>query len=148
MAYLPAGTDAVSPVATRPEPIAAAKAAGVKGSVWSEGIPRRDDDQPVAEKIEAALGLDEMSRGEVVHGVEVGRGEEVGRRALLDLFGEREGTRIGNVEVGAVRGLVGGCRVVERIFQARGREDGDAVGRPRQRLKHEEPTQSRGGQGP
>ncbi len=35
------------------------------------------------EKIDAALRLDEVALGEIVHPIEIGRGEEIGGRALL-----------------------------------------------------------------
>ena len=80
--------------------------------------------------------------GEIVHPVEVGRDEEVGRRALLDLLGQRRARGVGRRDLGAGLLGVGGDRFVERVLQARGRKDEHSLilslGRSDQRQAHEQ----------
>ena len=47
----------------------------------------------VAEQIDARLRLNEVPLGEIIHRGDVRRNENIGRRARLDLLGERSATR-------------------------------------------------------
>ena len=90
LAYLPAGTARTSPTAMRPSPasLAMSKPWPIV-DVVELGILRRDQHQPVAEQVDAGVVLDELLLLQIIHPVEIGRGEHVGRRALLDLLGQR-----------------------------------------------------------
>ena len=81
---------------------------------------------------------DQVLVGKIVHPVEVGRDEDVGRRALLDLLGERRARRIGDRRLLAGVRLPGGVDVVERVLQAGRGEDGDLRLRERGRRRGEE----------
>ena len=59
------------------------------GHVADLGILRRDQHQPVAEQIDARAVLDQLLLRAIVHPFEIGGGEHVGRRALLDLLRQR-----------------------------------------------------------
>ena len=65
----------------------------------------------------AVSGLIRLLVGEIVHPVEVGRDEDVGRRALLDLLGERRARGIGNGRLlpTSASQLVDG---IERVLEA------------------------------
>ena len=64
----------------------------VDGNVADLGILRRDQHQLVAEQVDARALLDELLSGDVVHPLEVGGGEQVGRCAVLDLLGQCRAT--------------------------------------------------------
>jgi len=69
------------------------------------GICGSDDDEPVSEQAFARSRLNEIALLQVIHPVEIGRDEHVGRRAAFDLFGERRTCRIGNFyDVAALSG--------------------------------------------
>ena len=86
---------------------------------------RRDQHDAVAEQIHFGVGLDQVLVGEIFHPVEVGRNEDVGRRAFLDLLGERRARRIGHRRLFADVRLAGGVHGVERVLQAGRGEDSD-----------------------
>ena len=62
----------------------------------ARGVRRRRPARAVAEQVAPGLRRDQVALGEIVHPVEVGRDEDVGRRALLDLLGERRARGIGD----------------------------------------------------
>ena len=113
------------------------------------GVLGRDQHDLVAEQVEAGVGLDQVLAREVVHPVEVGGDEHVGRRALLDLLGERGARGIGDLGRG-LAGVLGPGRgdLVERVLQAGGGKDHHVVlrlGHARQQRQGErqaEPTPS------
>ena len=86
----------------------------------------------------------QVALGEIVHPGEVGRDEDVGRGALLDLLGERRARRVGDHRLLAGLGLPGGVDVVERVLQARRREDRHVLCRGRRRQQRR--RQPAGGQ--
>ena len=89
------------------------------------GILGRDQDDLVAQEIEAAVGLDQVLARDVVHPVEVGGDEHVGRRALLDLLGQRRARRVGDLGH-RLAGVLGPGRgdLIEGVLQAgRGKDD-------------------------
>ena len=57
---------------------------------------RCDQHQRVAEQIHARRGADQAPLGEIVHPVQIGRDEQIGRRAVLDLPGERRAGGVGH----------------------------------------------------
>ena len=95
LAYLPTGTELTSPVAMRPSPTSLARSKPCADRhVVDLGILRRDQHQLVAEQVDARVVLDGLLLRAVVHPFEVGGGEDIRRRALLELLGERGACRI------------------------------------------------------
>ena len=86
------------------------------------GILRRDQDEPVPEQVRARVGLDQSLLLAVIHPIEIGRDEHVGRRALLDLLDQRVAGRVGNRHLLAALALPLRGGLVERVLQACGRE--------------------------
>src|SRR5262249_47304271 len=81
-------------------------------------VLRRDQHQSVAEQGMPRGGIDELLLLKVVHPIEVGRKEDIGRCPLLDLLGERRGGRVTDHDLVAGLGFIKLRRVVERIFEA------------------------------
>ena len=96
-------------------------------------ILRRDENQRVAEQRHARCSVDQVLLGEIVHPVEIGREEDVRRRAGFDLLGERRGRGIADRDVLAGLGLVGGHGGVERVLEASRGEDRDVGGMGKRR---------------
>jgi len=75
-----------------------------------------------------------MALVEVIHPVEIGRDEDCGRRALLDLFGENGAAGVGDCHLVAGFGFPAGGDGVQRVLEAGGGEDRDGrVGARRMR---------------
>src|SRR5215813_4054448 len=99
--------------------------AGRDGDVADLGVLGCDQHQPVAEKIDAGVVHDELVLRTVVHPVEVGGGEHVGGRAVLDLLDQRGTCRIARHHLDARALGEGGIDVVERVLQRGGGKDRD-----------------------
>ena len=117
-----------SPVAMRPSPTSLARSKpGPIVDIVDLGILRRDQHQPVAEQVDARVVLDDLLLRAVVHPFEVGGGEDVGRRALLDLLGERGACRVARHHLDAGRLQERRVDVVERVLHRGGGEDRDGL---------------------
>src|SRR5262245_17408586 len=84
----------------------------------------------VAEQIVSRRLVDKVLLLEIIHPVEVRREEDVGRRHLLDLLGERRGGGVADHDLVSSLCLIFLCHVVERVLETRGGKHGD-VGRLR-----------------
>jgi len=58
-------------------------------------VGRRDQNEPIAEQVAPRRRLDQMPLFQVIHPVEIGRYENVGRRAAFDLLGQHRTRRVG-----------------------------------------------------
>ncbi len=99
--------------------------AGRDGDVADLGVLGCDQHQPVAEKIDAGVVLDELVLRAIVHPVEVGGGEDVGGCAVLDLLDQCRTRRIARHHLDSCVLGEGGIDVVERILQRGGGKDRD-----------------------
>ena len=90
---------------------------------------RRDQHERVAEQIPARVGFDRVALGKIVHPVDIGGDEDVGRRPGFDLFRQGRTRRVGkdHVLAGLFRVLRGD--IVEGVLHARRREHQRAVAR-------------------
>src|SRR5262249_51689098 len=120
--------------------------AGRDGDGADLGVLGCDQHQPVAEKIDAGVVLDELVLRAIVHPVEVGGGEDVGGRAVLDLLDQRRARRIARHHLDPRALGEGGIDVVERVLQGGGGKDRDGlVLRERSGRRAREPHAERGG---
>ena len=97
------------------------------GHVADLGILRRDQHQLVAEQVDAGVVLDDLLLRAVIHPVEVGGGEDVGRRAGFDLLHQRGACGVARHDLDAGLPGEGGVDVVQRIFHRGGGEDGEGL---------------------
>ena len=125
--YLPAGTALTSPMASLPSPIRPARSKPFAILVSALESAGATSTSVVAEQLHFGVRLGQLLVGEVFHPVEVGRNEDVGRRAALDLLGERRARRIGDRRLLAASAFAGRVDVVERVLQAGRREHDDLV---------------------
>ena len=95
------------------------------------GIAWFDEDKLVAKKSPARFGADELGLFESLHPLEIGGNEDIGGRALLDLFCKGSGGRVS--DRCGLAGIDLPCRRdrVERCLQAGGRKDDNRCFRPR-----------------
>ena len=91
------------------------------------GILRRDQHDAVAEQVDARRHVDVFLADSVVHPVGVGRDEDIGRRALFDLLGQRRARGIARRNLDAGLGGVGGVDIVERVLHRGGGEHREAL---------------------
>ena len=87
-----------------------------------------DQHQGVAEQVHPGLGPDQVPGCRIVHPVEIRRKEDIGRRARLDLLGQRIARRIGHHRFPPVSACPGRADVVQRVLEACGGEDHDLAG--------------------
>ena len=128
LAYLPTGTEFTSPVAMRPSPTSLARSKPWRDrDLLDLGVLRRDQHQPVAEQVDARVVPDGLLARAVVHPFEVGGGEDVRRRALLELSRERGACRIARRHLGAGRLQERRIDVVERVLHRGGGEYRDGL---------------------
>ena len=123
MPYLPAGTASTLAMASRPSPSRPARSKPGAISAAASESAGAISTMRLPSSCDLGVRLDQVALGQIGHPVEVGRDEDVGRRALLDLLGERRARRVGDRRLLAGLGLPGGVDVVERVLQARGGED-------------------------
>ena len=93
------------------------------GHLANLAVGRRHQHDVVAEERHPRRLVDQAALLQVVHPVEVGGEEDVGRRRLLDLLGECRARGIADRHRLAARCAVVGDRGVERVLEARGGED-------------------------
>ena len=128
LAYLPTGTDLTSPVAILPSPASLARS-----KPWSDrhvvdlGILRRDQHDLVAEQVDPRRLVDGLLADRVIHPVGIGGDENVRRRALFDLLGERGARGIARDDLDAGFRGIGGVDVVERVLHRGGGEHREAL---------------------
>src|SRR6185437_4612396 len=92
------------------------------------GVRRLDQDEGIAQEVDARSGLDQVALIEVIHPGEVGRYEEVGRSTCLDLPRERVACAVGDHDAVAGGRLEALRLRVRRLLEACGGEYGDARG--------------------
>ena len=91
-------------------------------------VRRGHQDKHIEQQVLARTGDDQVLLRHIVHPLLVGGEEQVGRRTVLDLFGQRVAAGIGNSH------LMSGFRgerldvLVERLLQAGSGKDGDVGG--------------------
>ena len=110
------------------------------------GILRRDQHDAVAEQIDARRLVDALLADRIVHPVEIGGDEDVGRRALLDLLGERRACGIARGDLDAGLGGEGGVDVVERVLHRSGGKHGEGLVLGRGGRKGRSPQDDEGGE--
>src|SRR5262249_31111459 len=76
-------------------------------------------------KLLARVGHDQLALGQIVHPVVVGRDEDISRRAVLDLLGERRARAVGHLGAAAVLEQKETVRLIERILKTCGSEHHD-----------------------
>ncbi len=86
-------------------------------------VLRSDEDNAVAEEVDAGVGLDPASLVEVIHPPEVCRDEEIGRCAFLDLFCEGRASGEGEGDICAAGGLPCGSDLLGAFLETSGSED-------------------------
>ena len=117
LAYLPTGTALTSPVAILPSPASLARSKPWPiVDIVDLGILRRDQHDAVAEQIDPRRLVDGLLVDRIVHPVGVGGQEDIRRRALFDLFGQRRARGIAGDDLDAGLRGIGGIDVVERVL--------------------------------
>jgi hypothetical protein len=86
-----------------------------------------DQHERVAEEIRARRWLDQVALRHIVHPVEIRRYENIGRRAIFDLAGERRARPIGDHDLPVGLAQIQRFGLVERILEACGAKHQDVL---------------------